>query len=151
VAPRRTRGTRGIERLFSDFLSELPSSTSMLWPTGGLGSWELGSGGGRMLMDIAEVGENYEMRCDLPGIPKENINIKLDENLLTIEGTRRNEWEENREGVIFQEREFGKVSRSIRLPLDADPERVSAKFEHGTLMLTVAKTEHPKAKSISID
>jgi len=111
-------------------------------------------GAGQLMMrpprlDVTEREKDYILKMDLPGMSKEQVDIKIDKDFLTIEGERREEHESRTpagEGVEqsqFQqhiiERSFGKFRRRLRLPMDANHEQVSAKMENGVLELCINK------------
>jgi HSP20 family protein len=75
----------------------------------------------------------YVVRADLPGLRKEDVRVELTENALMLEGERRNEQEERREGFYRSERSYGRFSRVISLPEGVDTEKVEAEFKDGVL------------------
>src|SRR5215210_6101799 len=107
--------------------------------------FESGSGanpGGRSwlpAMDIVEADDHYVLRADLPGMSEDDINIELDDNVLTISGERRSEHEEKAEGYYRVERAAGSFSRSLTLPQGVQPSGIEAKFSQGVLEVRVPK------------
>lgn len=90
-------------------------------------------------MDVFEKEDHYGVRADLPGIPKENIKINLEGDLLTLSAERSESRAEENENYHLKERRYGKMSRTIRLPQDAIPEKAQAKFENGELQLLIPR------------
>jgi HSP20 family protein len=90
-------------------------------------------------MDVVETDEDYVLRADLPGLTRADVNIELEDNLLTISGERREEHDKRGEGYYRVERAFGAFSRSLTLPEGIDPEAVQAQFDRGVLEVRVPK------------
>jgi HSP20 family protein len=101
-------------------------------------------------MDLVETGDHFVLRADLPGLSEEDIQIEVEDNVLTVSGERKAEHEENREGFYRVERAFGAFSRSLTLPQGIDPEAVTANFENGVLEIRVPKPEERKPRRIEI-
>src|SRR3981081_1896343 len=93
-----------------------------------------GAGNGRALrrwvpaMDLVEEGDHFVLRADLPGVSENEVNVELEDHVLTISGERTSEDEERKEGYYRLERASGRFSRSLTLPEGIDPEGVEAKF-----------------------
>ncbi len=89
--------------------------------------------------------------AELAGFDVENIHISVVEGVLNLKGCRKSE--ELKEGETFhrQEREYGKFSRSIRLPFQVDPEKVEAQYKNGILNITMPRAERDKPKKIKIN
>ncbi len=83
----------------------------------------------------------YYIEVDLPGVKKEDINIEVKDNVLTISGERKFKKEEEDKGYKRVESFFGKFERRFSLPADADVEKIEAKVEDGVLRLTIPKVE----------
>ncbi len=97
-------------------------------------------------IDISEDKDNINVTAEIPGVKKENIKISLQDNILTIEGEKKNEEEKKEKNFYRSERMFGVFKRSFTLPEDVDSEKVEAKFEHGTLQIQLKKMA-PKVKN----
>ncbi len=102
-------------------------------------------------MDLVEKNDHFVLRADLPGVEKEDVNIELQDNMLTISGERKSEHEERKDGYFRIERASGRFSRSLTLPEGIDPEGVQARFRNGVLEVAVPKPEERKPKRVSID
>jgi len=101
--------------------------------------------------DVSSDDDGYRFRFDLPGVAKEDIQVSLEDNVLTVTGERKNETEETEgKSVHRRERFFGRFTRSFKLPPDADPDQVDAKYADGVLTLTVGKQEASKPRKISV-
>ena len=93
-------------------------------------------------VDIKEVDDHYEITAELPGIPRENIQVHVKDGILTLEAEHSQEEKEEKEGrVIRQERRYGKFMRSFNLGGEVQEEDIKASFKDGVLTL-----EAPKAK-----
>ncbi|MGI6333137.1 MAG: Hsp20/alpha crystallin family protein [Saccharofermentanales bacterium] len=98
---------------------------------------------GQMKVDIRDEGDSFVLETDLPGIKKENINIEIDEDRLTIAVNQEEQDEETRDNYLCRERRSCVMRRSFNIDrVDAD--NVSATFENGLLTLTLPKLEPAK-------
>ncbi len=102
------------------------------------------------LMNIEETKDAYKISVELPGMEKDDIDIEIKDNVLTISGEKKEETR-SEEGTFYRrERRFGKFSRSINLPNDINANSISAEYKNGVLMLVLPKTEEAKPKKITI-
>jgi len=101
-------------------------------------------------MDLVEADEHFVLRADLPGMSEEDVNIEVEERVLTISGERKAEHTETKDGYQRFERAFGAFSRSLTLPEGIDAEAVSASFDRGVLEVRIPKPEQRKPRKISI-
>lgn len=103
-------------------------------------------------MDVAETEHGYVIKAEMPGVKKEDINITLENGVLSIAGESREEKEEKDNGrVIRQERRYGKYVRSLRLGTEVDEKQIKAAYKDGVLEITVPKAEAVKPKKIAVD
>src|SRR4051794_5819121 len=101
-------------------------------------------------MDLVETAEHFVLRADLPGLSEEDVNIEVEDRVLTISGERKAEHEVSKEGFHRVERAFGSFSRALTLPEGINPEAVQASFDRGVLEVRIPKPEQPKPRKISI-
>jgi HSP20 family protein len=101
-------------------------------------------------MDLVETPDHYVLRADLPGLSDGDVNIQLEDNVLTISGERKPEHEDQQEGYYRLERAFGTFARSLTLPDGVDPDGVQAHFDRGVLQIRVPKPEQKKPKTVQI-
>jgi HSP20 family protein len=101
-------------------------------------------------MDLVETTDHYVLRADLPGLTEADVNVQLEDNVLTISGERKSEHERRPEGYYRLERAFGGFSRSLTLPDGIDPSGVQARFENGVLEVTIPKPERRKPRKVEI-
>lgn len=97
-------------------------------------------------LDCSETNDEYVLRLEAPGVHKENLDVHLDGNVLTLSGRRELKKEQETEEYIWREREEGKFVRSLRLPKAVDGTRVMAAYENGVLTVRLPKME-PSATS----
>src|SRR6185503_4706721 len=99
-------------------------------------------------MDLVETADHFVLRADLPGMSEEDVNIEVEDRVLTVSGERKSEHSENKEGYHRVERAFGSFSRSLTLPEGVDPEAVAASFDRGVLEIRIPKPEARKPRRI---
>lgn len=102
------------------------------------------------LVDITEDDKEYLVKAELPELKREDIKLSVENGVLTITGERKMEKEEKGKKYHRVERAYGRFERSFTLPEDASADKVNAQFKDGVLNVHIAKTDHPKAKSIDI-
>jgi HSP20 family protein len=101
-------------------------------------------------MDVVETADHFVLRADLPGISENDVNIELDDNVLTISGQRRSEHESGNEGYYRVERASGSFSRSLTLPEGVDADGIQANFDNGVLEVKIPKPEQQKPRKVQI-
>lgn len=116
------------------------SSTKRLWPAMGFG-----------IMDIREKNDCYIVALDLPGVSKEEIDVSLKHSSIVVECIRKDISDES--GYkSYAERSFGKLIRTIQLPLKANPATISCKYQDGVLSIQLEKfSEVERNKKVRID
>ena len=104
------------------------------------------------VIDLHENDNSYTVKAEIPGVKKEDIDVTVQDGVLTINAETRYEHEDKKDGrVIRQERRYGKYVRSIRLGKDIDEEKVKANYKDGVLELELPKVEEVKPKKISVN
>jgi HSP20 family protein len=101
-------------------------------------------------MDLVEADDHYVLRADLPGLSEADVNIEVEDDVLTVSGERKAEHEQRGEGYHRLERSYGSFSRSLTLPEGVDPEAVQATFDRGVLEVRIPKPEQKKPRRVSI-
>ena len=105
----------------------------------------------RMKIDISKADDTYTVKADIPGVKKDDIQVSIDGNEVTISGEIKKETEEKKgEEVLRSERYYGKVSRSFTLPHDVDEAKVVAKYADGVLKVTLPMKVLAKTKKITV-
>lgn len=99
-------------------------------------------------MDLKETENNYELNVDIPGMNKSEIKITTDNNVLSIEGERKQEKtvDDKSNKYHFTERHFGSFHREISLPANANTEKIDAMYNNGVLMISIPKKEQATNK-----
>ena len=114
---------------------------------------EMGSFEGRMpKVDMVDRESEYVIRAELPGVNKDDIEVTLTENTVTIEATTGHEEKEEKEEGKYYRREIsrGEFRRSLTLPGSVDDARANASFADGVLELTLPKTEKTAGKKVKV-
>jgi HSP20 family protein len=124
-----------MNRLFDDILrgKGLPAAT------GNQGQGRVGNFVNAS-MNVSETENEVRITAELPGVTEQDIDVSLDDDVLTIRGEKKFERRDDKENFHFVERSYGTFLRSLRLPFSIDPEQVQASFENGVLTVTVPKT-----------
>jgi HSP20 family protein len=100
--------------------------------------------------EVKERQDAYLFTADLPGVEEKDLDISLQNGVLTISGTRSAEQKNEGETFYVYERQYGEFARSFALPDNADGDKVEAKLVNGVLQLTVGKHEKAQPKKISL-
>ena len=95
-------------------------------------------------VDISETKDNFLITADLPGIDEKNVNITLDDGMLTIKGEKKTDTEDKQGEFYSRERSYGAFQRSFEVPKIIDENKVGASFSNGVLTVKMPKT--PEAK-----
>jgi len=101
-------------------------------------------------LDIFQDKDHVFVKCELPGMKKEEIQITLNENTLTISGERKHEREAKEGEGLRSERFFGRFHRSVGLPVAVQASHVKAQYKDGILAVSLAKAEEAKPKQIEV-
>lgn len=131
---------RQMNRLFDDaFSGSLPA---------------LRAGNGAALapsIDVKETDKAIEVEAELPGVDEKDVQVMLEDNVLTIRGEKKAEKEESKKGYYMSERSYGSFLRSLELPTGVDPDKVNATFNKGVLKVTLPKPPAAQSKAKKID
>jgi HSP20 family protein len=111
--------------------------------------WALG-GAWAPAVDIYEHEGSLVLKAELPGIDPKDVDVRVENNVLTLQGERKFESEVKREQYHRVERAYGAFSRSFTLPNVVDTEKIKAEFKDGLLRVVLPKREEAKPKQISI-
>ena len=104
-----------------------------------------------MRMDVNEDDKGYRITVDMPGVKKEDIDVAVEGNQVTISADVKHELSRDTEKEIHRERFAGKAFRSFSLPIEVDSNKAQANYEGGVLNLTLPKKGDTQAKRISIN
>lgn len=128
-----------INRLFEDFFPE----NTLEGLKGFVGGWN-------PVVDIYETENETIIKADLPGMKKEDIQINIEGNVLSVSGERKTEDEVKKENYYRRERSYGMFKREFTLPSTVDHEKIKADFKDGVLKIEIPKPEEKKPKSIAV-
>lgn len=101
-------------------------------------------------VDIFEDGDELVVKAELPGLEREDINVTLTDDVLTISGEKKKEEMVQEKNYYRLERSSGSFTRSFRLPVEVQTDKVKATFKGGVLEMRMPKTEEAKEKEVKI-
>jgi len=101
-------------------------------------------------MDLVEGEDHYLLRADLPGMDESDVNVELDDNVLSISGERKEETRSERQGFHRIERATGAFRRTLTLPEGVDAEAIAASFDKGVLEIRIPKPAERKPRKVEI-
>ncbi len=106
----------------------------------------------KMRIDVTENDQGYSVKADIPGVKKEDINVRIDGNVVQIDAETKSEKETRGNGdkVLRSERYYGTISRTFSLGQDIDDSKVQAKYADGVLNLELPKKAPADARRIAI-
>ncbi len=125
--------TREIDRVFDAFFGQTDQGRRWVPP-----------------MDLVEAEDHFVLKADLPGLAEGDVNIEVQENVLTLSGERRFEHEVKKDGFYRLERGAGQFSRSLTLPDGVDADAIAATFDKGVLEVRIPKPEERKPRRVAI-
>ena len=141
------RNGNGFMRPFGSLIADLFDNNSF-WEK------EFMSGVSIPAVNVRETNENFEIEMAIPGLRKEDLDIKIENGLLSISSEQKSEQEENEENFTRKEFNYSSFKRSFNLPENVDQEDINASYSEGILTVVLAKKEdsiQPPPKYISID
>lgn len=101
-------------------------------------------------LDVYEQKDDLIVKAEIPGLTKDEIDISLEGNTLTIKGEKKKEEEIKEEDYYRCERMFGAFSRSVELPVEVQADKVNASFKNGVLEIRLPKTEEAKKNVVKV-
>jgi len=102
-------------------------------------------------VDVKEDDKSYTVRADIPGVKKEDIQVDVEGNMISLRAEAKQEKEEKKgEKVIYSERSYGMVSRSFSLPAEVDSKGAKAEYKDGVLSLTLPKKGNGGGKRVTV-
>ena len=94
---------------------------------------------------------DFHIEIDLPGVRKEDIEVKIDNNILTVSGERKMKKEVKRSDYYLMESSFGRIERSFTIPKGIDQDKINAEYKDGRLTIDLVKEESLKPKSVTVN
>jgi len=130
---------RRISRLFND-------AFGMDWPyrQNGAGSWV-------PPVDVSEETDEIRIQAEVPGVRPEDVKISVEDNVLTVQGTKQQATEKETGRVHRYERTYGSFERTFTLPTTVDATKIKAGYENGVLTVTLPKAEKAKPRQIQVE
>jgi len=101
-------------------------------------------------VDIYEDQHGLQLKLEVPGIDEKDLDIKVENNVLTVSGERKFEKEQKEENFHRIERRYGSFTRSFTLPTTVDTEKITAEYNNGVLNIRLVKREEAKPKQIKV-
>jgi HSP20 family protein len=102
-------------------------------------------------VDVYEDEHNVTLKIEVPGIDEKDINVRIENNTLTVHGERKFEKDEKEENYRRVERQYGSFTRTFTLPNTVETENVSANYDKGVLKIKLAKKAEAKPKQIKVN
>ena len=102
-------------------------------------------------VDVYEDEHNITLKIEVPGIDEKDIDVRMENSVLTVHGERNFEKEEKEENFHRVERQYGSFTRSFTLPSTVDPDQVRANYDKGILRISLAKKAEAKPKQIKVN
>ena len=121
------------DRVFNSFFDDIPK-------------WE----NRKPPVDVREEKDKYVVEVELPGLTEKDIDVKVEENLLTISSASDEKDEEKKNGYLIRERKASQFSRSFVLPKDVQKDKIDARFKNGILSLEVPRAPKEEPKKIEV-
>jgi HSP20 family protein len=102
-------------------------------------------------VDVSETENGYEVKADIPGIKKEDIQITLEDGVLTLKGEKKQESETKKKSFYTVERVYGRFERCFKLPEHVKSDGIRAKVDNGVLTIDIPKAEEAKPREIAVE
>lgn len=102
-------------------------------------------------IDVVDEGKVLRVTVELPGMEREDLNVSVEDGAFVLRGEKRQDVRSEEDGCYRLERAYGRFTRTIPMPEDADPDHALAKFDNGVLTLTVPKTEPTRRAGRTIE
>jgi HSP20 family protein len=102
-------------------------------------------------IDVLQKGEEVLVKASLPGVKPEEIDVSVEDNVLSIKAESSTEKETEESGYLVRERSYGSFYRALRLPESVDPEKIKSTYKDGVLEIMMPKAEEKKRKQIKVN
>ena len=126
---------REVNRAFDEVFRGFPA----------IGRGATGLGGFAPSLDVRETEQGLEVSAELPGMSEQDIDLRLEGDLLTLAGEKKDERTQEQGGLHLTERSFGRFQRAFRLPYSPDPSQVQARFDKGVLNITLPRPQQQRS------
>lgn len=101
-------------------------------------------------LDVVQKGDYIVIRASVPGVAPDDVQVSIEDNVLTIKGQTAGEHQDEDDTYLMRERRTGSFHRALRLPDSVDPAKAEPRYEHGVLTITVPKAEEKKARQLQV-
>ncbi|MBR3189162.1 MAG: Hsp20/alpha crystallin family protein [Chelatococcus sp.] len=135
---------RGEDNPLATLQREMNRVFENFWDRVGNLDWPWGSGEAKS--DMVETDNAIEVSIELPGMEMKDIEVTVNDDMLTVKGEKRIERQEEKKGYYLSERSYGAIYRTIPLPPGVDGEKVQASFKNGVLTIRLPQTPEAQAK-----
>lgn len=125
---------REIDRLFNEFAEGVGRNGAQLVPK----------------IDVSETDKTIEVSAEMPGLERKDVEISIDDDMLTIRGEKKIEDDKKDKNVQHSERSYGVFLRVLQLPPGIDPSSVQATMSNGVLKISIPKPAKPEPKKIEV-
>ena len=103
-------------------------------------------------VDVKETDGGYTVQAEVPGVPKEDIHVSIDGNVVSLRAeVRQHDQKKEGEKLLRSERYYGSVARSFQLPVDVEAAQAKARYDNGVLTLTLPKKQGNKTQRLAIE
>lgn len=103
-------------------------------------------------IDVKEDDASYTVQAEVPGVPKEDIHVAIDGNVVSLRAeVRQHDEKKDGEKLLRSERYYGSVARSFQLPVEVDAAQAKAKYDNGVLTLTLPKKQGGRAQRLTVE
>jgi len=132
-------------------LRQMEETMNRLWRGLGIGpTYHDGAEDWNILLDVVQHKDDIIVKASIPGVKPEDIDVAIEDNVLTLKAERKLEYEEKDANYLIQERATGSFFRALHLPDTVDTNKVQSHYENGVLTITMPKAEEKKRKQIQI-
>ena len=136
---------------FSD-LRQMQNNMDRMWKR--FGTFHHEDGGGieawAAPLDVVADGDDFVVRASMPGVAPDNIQVSIEDNVLTIRGETASHFESSEGSYLMRERRVGSFHRSLRLPDAVDQDKAEPRYEHGVLTITLPKADAKRARQFEV-
>ena len=129
-------------------LRQMEDTMNRLWR--GFGGASNGVEDWNIALDVVQRPDEIVVNASIPGVKADDVDLSIEDNILTIRAERKTEFEEEGSVYLIRERQTGSFYRALRLPDTVDANKVRSTYENGVLSISLPKTEEKKKKQIKI-
>ncbi|MFC1953458.1 Hsp20/alpha crystallin family protein [Chloroflexota bacterium] len=132
-------------------LRQMENTMNRLWQGfGGSPGYDGGSEDWNILVDVIQKKDAVEVKASVPGVAPEEIEVAVEDNILTLRAERKPEAKGEEESYLIRERPVGRFYRALRLPDTVDTNNIESQYENGVLTVNMPKAEEKKKKQIQV-